>query len=517
MALNRRQFLIKSLQAVGLCTLPFLANSCTNEKRAIENIQHEGNKKNVIFIIFDDLNDWCSPFGGYPGVYTPNLQKLSEQSVSFQNAFCSVPVCGASRASFLSGLSPMTTGFYRQNSLVEEYKKNQQYFQKRKIPLKTLPAMMKSLGYTTFGAGKIYHNAGYEKTKISGIGDYEKEYWDDFLTMNYSEMHPLGFDLDFPKERNSIINRFGPKYSDNEDLMPDVKTAKWASNKLRQSHSKPFFLTVGFHKPHLSWFVPQRFYDLYPLESLRVPDLEIEKQDLNDLPEIALQNFRLGGKDHQDLTQENLVRNAIQAYLASISFADECFGRVLDTLKSSSYAKDTIIVVLSDHGWFLGEKLGWRKFKLWEKATRVPLMVSVPGMTNASNCDSVVSTLDIFPTIMDLLGIPIPDYLEGRSFKDLVYAPENFSDRFALSSWLINNKDKNSVAHTIRTKDWRYIRYPDNSEELYEHKLGDVETRNERLNLLYSRNINTMAREVANKHKLILEKRLKELDLRAVL
>ncbi|NQY79460.1 MAG: sulfatase [Candidatus Caenarcaniphilales bacterium] len=500
--LNRREF-IKNIGLISsLITISGSSLSCSKESEKIIS-QYQSNlidRKNIqnlnfLFIVIDDLNDFCSPYNGYPGAHTPNIAKLASESTVFNNAFCSVPVCGASRASILSGLDPNTTKLYRQNLLIEEFKSNQKYFDRKKIELKTIPRQMKELGYKTYGAGKIYHNAGYEKKPGKGLGNYEKEIWDDFLTMDYSTMHPDGYDLDFPNRRNLIGNRFGEKYSDCESAMPDSLTTDWCVNKLQMNHNSPFFLFAGIHKPHLSWYVPKRFYDLYPLDSIKTPNLDEELNDLNDIPNLAVKEFKLNGADQKDLVKRNLIAGAIRAYLANISFADECVGNIINALNQSQYKDNTVICLLSDHGWFLGEKLGWRKFKLWEKATRVPMMIKHPKLTNGQFCNSIVSTLDIFPTILDILGVENQSNLDGISFKDLIYTPNLGSNRFAVSNWKMH-KGK-SIARSIRTNSWRYIKYNDRNEELYRHNF--VDARKERTNLLHVSNLTSEYRNIADK------------------
>ena len=242
--------------------------------------------------------------------------------------------------------------------------------------------------------------------------------------------------------------------------MGDAKVADWVIRQLGQEHEKPFFLASGFFRPHLPWYVPRAYFDHYPLDSIRLP--EILEDDLADVPRAGLAMARRAG-DHKNVTQHGQWRKAVQGYLASIEFADAQVGRVIEALDRSSYKENTIIVLWSDHGWHLGEKEHWRKFTLWERATRV----TEPG----GRSPRPVNLIDVYPTLVDLAGLPARSGLDGLSLRPLLENPAAEWERPSLTTHRRGN-------HAVRGERWRYIRYADGSEELYDHHLDDPEWRN---------------------------------------
>jgi arylsulfatase A-like enzyme len=251
--------------------------------------------------------------------------------------------------------------------------------------------------------------------------------------------------------------------------MGDMQVAAWASGELQKAHNRPFFLGVGFFRPHLPWYVPRKYFDMYPPEAVTLPN--VNESDLDDVPPVGRQFANPDG-DHRKVIETDNWRRAVAAYLACISFADACLGRVLDALDRSPYADSTAIVLWGDHGWHLGEKLHWRKFALWEEATHNPLMVTVPGLTRpGGRCPRTVSLLDVYPTLLDVLGLPQRDELEGKSLLPLLKNPKAPWDRPAVTTYRRSN-------HSIRSERWRYIRYHDGGEELYDHEHDELEWTN---------------------------------------
>jgi arylsulfatase A-like enzyme len=251
--------------------------------------------------------------------------------------------------------------------------------------------------------------------------------------------------------------------------MSDWQVADWVIGQLRKKHDKPFFLGCGFFRPHLSWYVPQKYFDMYPVDKITLPD--VKEDDLDDIPPMGKKIAKPEG-DHAKVIKHNQWRKAVQGYLASISFVDECVGRVIDALDGSTYRDNTIVVLWSDHGWHLGEKLHWRKFALWEEATHNVLMFIAPGVTSAAGrCDAPVSLLDIYPTLVDLCELGKRPELEGDSLVQLLKNPKAQWKRPALTTYGRNN-------HSVRSKRWRYIRYSDGTEELYDHSTDELEWTN---------------------------------------
>jgi arylsulfatase A-like enzyme len=254
-----------------------------------------------------------------------------------------------------------------------------------------------------------------------------------------------------------------------DEEMQDGQTAKYAAEQLSRRHDRPFFLCVGFRKPHLPWNVPRRYYDLYPPESIALPPTLA--RDLDDIPPEGVAMAHQGG-DHPKILQAGMWQEAVRGYLASISFVDAMLGRVIDAFDRSAYRNNTIVMLWSDHGWNLGEKEHWRKFALWEETTRAPFLVIVPGLTQPdTRCDRPVDLMSIYPTLTDLCGISTPRHVEGRSLRPLLANPAAGWEQPAVMTWGFNN-------HAVRAAGWRYIRYARGGEELYDETADPNEWHN---------------------------------------
>lgn len=406
---------------------------------------------NVLFVCIDDLNDWVGCLGGYPGVVTPNMDRLASQGVLFSNAHCAVPACRPSRIATLTGLRPTTSGVYhnRQRGWREtEWGRHVQ----------TLPQAYMQAGYRVTGSGKIFHTPDAASWH---------DYWPDDGTSFPPDYLPA-------KNRLPLSGMPGPRrtidtldwgFADARlEQMSDYKVASWVARQLQQSSGKPFFLGCGIFKPHLPWYVPKQWFDLYPLDQVMLP--EVRDDDLDDVPEEAIGFVRRRDKitNHENILKHGKWREAVQGYLASISFADSMLGIVLDALDASVYRDNTVVVLWSDNGWHLGEKLHWKKFTLWDEATRVPMIFRFPpSMAIQGRCDEAVSLLDIFPTLMDICGIPKNPSLEGQSLLPQLRDPSAARAVPAVSTW-------GRVHHSVRTREWRYTRYHSGAEELYDHR-----------------------------------------------
>jgi arylsulfatase A-like enzyme len=406
-------------------------------------------RPNVLFIAIDDLNDWIGCLGGHPQVKTPNLDRLAGRGVLFSRAYCSAPACNPSRASLMTGVLPSTSGVYL----------NGQPWRPVMKDVTPLQESFKRAGYDVLGRGKIYHHGrGEEFFTESG--------WDTYIPKSGDPLPPTRPVSGIPKTSHFD---WGPVSAPNTQ-MDDTKVTDWCIEQLSRSRQRPLFLACGLFRPHLPWYVPQEWFDLYPLEDIVLPT--VNDDDLADIP-LAGRRMARPERDHHNVNKHGQWRQAVQGYLASISFTDWNVGRLLDALDQSPYKDNTLIVLWGDHGWHLGEKLHWRKFALWEEATHAPLMFVVPSLTPVGRvCQRPVSFADIYPTLKDICRLPAPSQeLEGVSLRPLLAAPEASWERPALTTHGRGN-------HSVRSEKWRYIRYSDGSEELYDEEKDPLEWTN---------------------------------------
>jgi len=400
----------------------------------------ESNRPNVLFIAVDDLNHWVGFMGRNAQTRTPNIDKLAARGVAFTNAYCAAPVCNPSRTAVLSGMRPSTTGVYN----------NRQDWRKVIPEDKTLLTVLRKNGYHVAGAGKIYHG-----------GFARRSEWDDYLERPGGDAKPTG---------NTGVGgiKFAPLDCEDKDLA-DYRITSWITNKLQQKYDKPFFLACGLLKPHMPWNVPRKYFNLFPLDKIELPP--VRNGDLDDVPTAGVNMAHPKG-DHATMLASGRWKEAVQAYLGAIAYVDMNVGRLIDALDASPYATNTIVVFWGDHGWHLGEKEHWRKFALWEEATRAPLIWVVPGLTKPGGvCPRTVDFMHIYPTLTDLCSVPTPEHVEGKSIRELLARPNASWDRPALTTHEFKN-------HAIRSETWRYIRYADGGEELYDHRSDPYEWTN---------------------------------------
>lgn len=395
-------------------------------------------RPNVLLILVDDLNDWVGCLGGHPDTKTPNLDRLARRGVLFTNAHCQGTMCNPSRISMLWGMRPSSTGFYdnhypvsREPGFLADHT--------------SLPRYFEAHGYTTITAGKVFHGGAPRQSQIVGPrpGQWQK-----------------GLDTPVqnkPKGLHATWD-FGPKdYA--ESKFVDHVVASWAVGQLEQPHDKPLFMSIGFYRPHVPFFPPARAYD--SMNGARLPTVKLD--DWTDLSEAA-RKLTLSNKKiptHDWMKQDGRWQQAVRSYLACVRWTDEQVGRVIDALDASPHAKNTIVVLTSDHGYHLGEKQRWSKFSLWERTTRVPLIVMTPGGV-VGRSSRPVELLSIYPTLVDLCGLPANAKPEGVSLRPLLDDPNAPWAHVAVSTLGQNN-------HAVRDDRWRYIRYADGSEELYDH------------------------------------------------
>lgn len=430
--------------------------------------------KNILFIVADDLNSWIEPLNRHPDVKTPNLNRLAKRSTVFSRAYCTAPYCNSSRMSVFTGCLPTTTGVYHNEPFWES-------------PLRrpTFVEHVRRHGYYCFGAGKVFHGAfDYARANSQNAASAPWEeienraaVWDMFFPNDADPMppeRPLNrmFDFSDLKSVGPWNHHFdwGVLPEDREPEMPDSRTVEHVVQFLKNPPRKPFFCAAGFYKPHLPWYIPQRFRELYPLETVTLPF--VRDDDLDDVPDIA-RKWATDPPDHETVLKHGQWRHAVQGYLAAISYVDAQIGQLLDALDASAAAQDTIVAVWGDNGFHLGEKLHWRKFVLWEEATRIPLIIAPAGSSPTSSAvHSPVSLVDLWPTLCDLAGIPLLSGTDGFSLRQFMDASSSADrERPVVTTWLKGN-------HSLRTGHWRYTRYGDGTEELYNHELDPYEWTN---------------------------------------
>lgn len=400
-------------------------------------------RPNILLIVLDDLNDWVGPLEGHPQVRTPHMDRLAARGTTFLNAHAQAPLCNPSRTSLLTGLRPSTSGVYGLDPWFRES------LAWRDHP--TLPQTLMRGGYRTMTTGKIFHD-GYppaaRRTDGSEIGGWG--FLGGFLPRPDRRLVP---GLDHPLVDWGV-------YPERDEEQDDFRVADWAIQQLRAGGSGPFFLAVGFRHPHVPLFATARWFELYPEDAIQLPP--VREDDRSDVPRFAWYlHWRLPEPRLDWLRQAGQWTNKVRSYLASISFADHLVGRVLDALDASGAAGNTIVVLLSDHGYHLGEKGITGKNTLWERSTHVPLIVAGPGVTAGVRSRQPVELLDLYPTLTEITGVTGPAVLEGQSLAPLFRNPDARRDRPAITTHGPGN-------HAVRDARYRYIRYADGSEELYD-------------------------------------------------
>lgn len=407
-------------------------------------------KPNVLLIAIDDLNDWVGCLGGHPQAVSPNIDRLAKRGVLFTNAHCQAPICNPSRTSILYGLRPSNSGIYDNQTKPWTVPALQNHV--------TLPRHFAANGYRTLTTGKIYHDSGMPPGDFEIVGPIPGQ-----RLQRDARLIP-----ETPDGARGLWD-FGPQTYD-EKLFQDYRDASWAIERLQEKDQKPFFLSVGFYRPHVPLYSPARIFNEIPEEKIQLPI--VKENDRDDLPpvinELLVSRF---SPDHDWFVKTGNWRKAVQSYLACVRFADEQVGRLIDALDASPHAKNTIVVLYSDHGFFLGEKEHWAKQSLWERATRVPFIISAPGLTQGAACHRPAELLGIYPTLIDLCGLTKRSDIDGTSLVPLLKDPQAAWNRPALTTHGRNN-------HAVRTERHRYIRYHDGSEELYDHQTDPNEWTN---------------------------------------
>lgn len=435
-------------------------------------------KPNVLFLICDDLNCDLGCYG-HPLVKTPHIDALAKRGVQFNHAYCQYPLCGPSRASFMCGMYPDQTLVKRNAIYIREHVPN----------VNTMSQMFRDAGYFATRIGKIYH---YNVPKHVGTGGHDDPYsWN--RTIN-----PRGRDKD---EEDKIFSlkpgSFGATLSwlaaDGTDEEQTDGIAATEAAKVLEHHARsgtPFFLAVGLFRPHTPYVAPKKYFDMHPLDQVNVP--KIPDGYLESIPSPARKSITRK-KDQVNLDAE-VARKAIQAYDASISFADAQVGRILKTLESTGLSNNTIVLFTSDHGYHMGEHGHYQKTTLFENAARVPLVMAGPGITAGGSADTIAEMVDFYPTLADLAGLPAPRFLSGVSLAPALRDPSANVRESALTHY--------ANGYSIRTSDFRFTQWGDDGAEgteLYDHRSDPAEMTNLADDPKYAEMVDELAKELGQR------------------
>ncbi len=539
MNISRRDFLKSTFAAAAASTAPGFLSSAFSETAI---------GKNILFIILDDLNDSVEGFGGHPQARTPNIDKLAKRGIRFMNAACNAPICSPSRPSMLTGLYPHTSGYFgTQNPAaavpsswdIITYADGSQWQAKTsgtawEMPIyrdsKTWIQYFKEHKYDVALGGKIFHN--YHK-RWSDLENEEgkivygpKPSWgpfpykgsgrkpDNYTSMNFdlSEKHPttpyVG-PISFFTRLSDVptINGYTGWYlynkpyrfvsPDDRDRMPDEILAGWVEDFLAQrpasGDKRPFFLNAGINRPHEPLLAPDKYFDMFPLDEIELSP-GIKEKDLEDCAEFLYKDFARKMKStyhgfnfFKNVNSNNALKLWTQAYLACVAYADDMIGRMLTALENSPYRDNTLVVITSDHGYHMGEKEWLFKNSAWERTARIPLVIAGPGVVKGAECDTPVSLIDIYPTLIEYAGLQgnphSHNLMDGHSLMPLLKNPDKgqwggedvsltMRSGQNIGNWqaVMPGFDKpEGQIYSVRSKDYRYIICPDGGEELYRH------------------------------------------------
>jgi len=435
-------------------------------------------RMNVLFIISDDLNNFQGCYGD-PLAQTPHLDRLAQRGVMFRRAYCAFPLCGPSRNSMLTGLYPNSSGILS----------NAQIFRQTIPSHRSLPHAFREAGYFAARIGKLYHYNVPNSVGTNGHDDPAS--WE-------LELNPAGVDrlLEEPDIFSLTPGQFGGTLSwyaspRGDALHTDgmlAADAEWVLERCARQRERPFFLALGFYRPHTPYVSPRPYFDLYRRDAMPLHP-PVEAFHKPNLPEAALGSY----KKEQDRLTDDLRRDCVQAYYASISFMDAQVGRVLDALDRLKLADSTILVFTSDHGYHMGEHGLWQKMSLFEESSRVPMMIAVPGRsTPGTVVEAPVSQIDLYPTLAELCGVPAPDNLQGQSLVSMLADPSVQGRGWALTqvtrggvgrtaaSSPVGAKGAKFFGYSLRTPRWRYTEWDEGRQgrELYDHDKDPKEMEN---------------------------------------
>lgn len=446
--LSRRGFL------KGLCAGSLALVGCGSQLAGTRGARK---RPNVLFFALDDLCDWVGPLG-YGQAVTPNIDRLADSGVTFCNAHTAGIFCAPSRSAIFTGRYAPSTGCYT----------TQVYFHDHP-DIQPLQVTFQKGGYQTFGGGKLFHHP-------AGFADLRG--WDEFFVRSQNQKEN-GWGLDswsvdspilpqpYPnsvynsdrKPANKFFLEWGKVLNENEEKMADTIRTEWACRLLRKQHEKPFFVAVGLYTPHFPNYCPEKYFDLYDRDKIQPPPYKTD--DLDDLPPAIRKAKTARGAIHRRLEKIGAVKDAIHGYLACASYADAMLGRLMKALQEGPNSNNTIVVLWSDHGYHHGEKMHWGKHTLWQRTSGVPFIWAGPGVERGATVDSTVSLIDMYPTLIAQCGLPAVKGLDGTSLAPVLRNPTVARDRNILLPGMSPGE------YAIINRDWRYIHYQDQTEELY--------------------------------------------------
>lgn len=506
---------ILTLTAALLSALPSSAEEPRQTRRSpgadtsARETNADDGRPNVLFIAIDDLNDWLGCLKGHPQVKTPHIDALARRGVLFTNAHCAAPLCSPSRAATFSGRHPFQTGVFGNDDDIRKVEPN----------AILLPEYFARHGYRTLGTGKLLHNGS---KGIVQDGYFPHQRWSPFdpkdVLYTPDELPTKGTNnprhlIRFGADQQEIVLPFNRMPSDRrpnapagesfdwgpvdvpDSAMGDGQITDWAIERLRESGGSPFFLAVGFYRPHIPLYAPRRYFELYDDLDVLLPP--VREDDLDDLSstgkEWALEAVTAGA--HATVVEYGQWQAAVKGYLACISFVDSQVGRIIQALDEHPGASNTVVVLWSDHGWHLGEKQHWGKWTGWQRSTHVPLIVLPPrdsppaGFHSGSACAEPVSLLDLYPTLIELCRLPPRGDLAGTSLVPLLSNPNQDTGRMVVTTFDDGN-------YSLTGRRWHYIRYRDGSEELYDSQADPHEWKNLADERTFRPQLEVMSREL---------------------
>ncbi len=429
-------------------------------------------RPNVLFIAVDDLNDWV--LDNDRGIRAPNLERLMARGVAFVNAHCASPSCHPSRLAVLTGVRPSTSGIDHNvySRPAASWRTGPDSGTGALARAVVLPQHFRAHGWRAAGTGKIFHGLQWVDGSENEPGAWDAYFpsaldqippqvrpddWIEDAAAGIAGARPLGGGLG---RRGQVFGAHPLRVPD--EAMSDAQVADWAIAQLSAERgAQPLFLAVGFFRPHMPWEVPQKYFDLYPLAGIRRPAVRADDlADTHGHDRVPWHEWVLANEEKFEMWER-----LIQGYQASITFMDAQLGRVLDALDASPAAANTLIALWSDHGMHFGEKQNWEKFTLWERSTHVPLILAGPGVPRGGRVASPASLVDLYPTLCELAGLPVPAQCEGTSLVAQLREPSAPREAPAITTQTMGRQS----GHAVRDARWRYIRYFDGFEELYDH------------------------------------------------
>ena len=456
----------------NISTIALLSLSLAGHSQAVdEKTAQSATKPNVIFFALDDLNDWINPLG-YEQAITPNYNRLANSGVTFTNAHAPSTYCAPSRTAIFTGLQASTTGCYGNEIYHYDFP-----------DLVPLQVAFKLGGYNAWGAGKLFHHRGgyvdlrgwneyfARSREIIDAGYETGAYGSDYLLPD-----PYPYSPYYRETDNEITGgrfmEWGPIPDSLEEKITATIRTNWVVDLLKQTHEKPFFIGLGLYHPHYPNYVPQKYFDMYDLEQIQLPNHD--PAHLDDLPANIRNQMLNRRRIHLEVLLElGIYKDAVRAYLAAVTYTDAMLGRVLDALEDSDYKDNTIVVVWSDHGYHLGEKGQWGKHTLWRETSRVPLIFAGADLAKDKKVETTVGLIDLYPTLIELCDLPQQHQMDGVSLVPVLKEPELAEERNLFIPGHIRER------YAVINSNYRYIKYEKNiGEEFYDLKEDPYEWNN---------------------------------------